>query len=109
MDDETRYTNSDVPFSRFHGILTPRERRVIFDCFRKYHHVIFETYEMLDSDDIALSLAGRLRTPVWKLKRKTEGFDFVFVDEAQLFNENERRLLPFLSKDVTRTFQSRCS
>jgi superfamily I DNA/RNA helicase len=101
MEDEQRYTNSDIPLSRFHGILNPGERRVIFDCFKRYHHFIFETYEMLDADDIALSLAGRLRTPVWKLKRKTEGFDFVFVDEAQLFNENERRVLPFLTKDMT--------
>jgi superfamily I DNA/RNA helicase len=35
------------------------------------------------------------------LKRKTDGFDFVFIDEAQLFNENERRIFPFLSKGTT--------
>lgn len=52
---------------------------------------------MLDSDDIALTLAGRLRTPLWQLKRKIEGFDFIFIDEAQLFNENERRIFPYLA------------
>lgn len=56
---------------------------------------------MLDSDDLALSLAGRLRTPVWQLKRKSEGFDLILVDEAQLFNENERRVFPHLSRGVT--------
>lgn len=100
-DDEKRYTNADVPLSRLHRILNPRERGVVFSAFRHYHQVVFEQYEMLDSDDVALSLAGRLRTPVWTLKRRTEGFDYVFVDEAQLFNENERRVFPYLTKGLT--------
>nr|WP_294502116.1 UvrD-helicase domain-containing protein [uncultured Rhodopila sp.] len=100
-DDPMRYIGADTPLSRLHKILGPKERRVVFDTFRKYHEVVFEGFEMLDTDDVALSLAGRLRTPVWQLKRKTEGFDFVFVDEAQLFNENERRVFSFLTKGTT--------
>jgi len=96
-DERDRYINAEVPFSRFHKILSQSERSVVFDCFEKYHHVVFEQFGMLDSDDIALSLAGRLRTPVWDLKRKSEGFHLVLVDEAQLFNENERRVFPLLS------------
>lgn len=46
-------------------------------------------------------MAGRLRTPVWQLRRRVEGYDYVFVDEAQLFNENERRILPLLTKGNT--------
>jgi superfamily I DNA/RNA helicase len=101
VDDERRYTDSDTPFSRLHRILNISERGVVFDCFRRYHYVIFEEYELLDSDDVALTLAGRLRTPLWSLKRKTEGYDLVFVDEAQLFNENERRVFPYLTKGIT--------
>src|SRR5262249_50215460 len=51
--------------------------------------------------DVALSLAGRLRTPVWQLKRRELAYDHVFVDEAQLFNENERRIFALLSKGNT--------
>jgi UvrD/REP helicase N-terminal domain len=102
VDDEKRYTDAEAPLSRLHRILNPKERSVVFDCFRGYNRVIFEEYEMLDSDDMALTLSGRLRTPLWSLKRRTEGFDFVFVDEAQLFNENERRLFPYLTKGTTR-------
>lgn len=98
VNDEKRYVNSELPFSRLHRILTPPERSVIYDAFRRYNHAIFEEYQLLDSDDLALSLAGRLQTPIWQLKRKTEGFDFVFVDEAQLFNENERRVFAYLTK-----------
>jgi superfamily I DNA/RNA helicase len=96
-EERDRYINADTPFSRFHRILSQVERSVVFDCFEAYHAVVFEQYGMLDSDDIALSLAGRLKTPVWELKRKSEGFDLVLVDEAQLFNENERRVFPLLS------------
>ncbi|MER8515667.1 AAA family ATPase [Mesorhizobium sp. M1060] len=101
-DEKERYVGAEVPFSRFHRLLTPAERAVVFDCFRAYHRVVFEEFGMLDSDDIALSLAGRLRTPVWELKRRSEGFDIVLVDEAQLFNENERRIFSLLPTGATR-------
>jgi superfamily I DNA/RNA helicase len=101
IDNEKQYVNSETALSRLHGLLNTREREIIYTCFKKYHAIIFDEYELLDSDDIALSLAGRLRTPLWQLKRKTDGFDFIFVDEAQLFNENERRVFPLLSNSRT--------
>lgn len=102
VDERDRYINAEVPFSRFHRLLNQGERAAVFDCFESYHSVVFEQYGMLDSDDIALSLAGRLKTPVWELKRRNEGYDLVLVDEAQLFNENERRVFPLLSRNVTK-------
>ncbi|ONH81354.1 hypothetical protein APZ41_020320 [Roseomonas mucosa] len=101
-EEKDRYINTEVPFSRFHRILGAPERAIVYDCYQHYHETVFEQYGMLDSDDIALSLAGRLRTPVWDLRRRTEGFDLVLVDEAHLFNENERRIFPLLSKNQTK-------
>jgi superfamily I DNA/RNA helicase len=101
FDDEKRYVNSDVALSRLHGVMSSADRSVVYDCFKRYHTAIFEEYEMLDSDDVAISVLGRLRTPLWELKRKRDGFDFVFVDEAQLFNENERRVFAYLSNGKT--------
>lgn len=101
VSERDRYVNAEVPLSRFHRLLNQEERAAVFDCFSKYHHAVFEEFGLLDSDDIALSLAGRLRTPVWQLRRKEQGFDIVLVDEAQLFNENERRIFPLLSKGTT--------
>jgi len=100
-NDKKRYVESERRLSRFHGVLSFEERAFLFEVFRTYHHEVFETYAVLDPDDIALSLAGRLRTPVWELRRREEGFDYVFVDEAQLFNGNERRVLPLLTKGNT--------
>ncbi|EGY00715.1 hypothetical protein AZA_04376 [Nitrospirillum viridazoti Y2] len=101
-DERERYINAEVPFSRFHRILSQIERTVVFMCYEIYHGVIFEQFGMLDADDIALSLAGRLRTPVWDLKRRNEGFSLILVDEAQLFNENERRVFSLLSNNVSK-------
>jgi superfamily I DNA/RNA helicase len=96
--DKKRYVESEKSLSLLHGNLSQAEREFIFDAFLAYHRVVFGQYSVLDPDDIAISLAARLRTPVWQLRRQHEGFDYVFVDEAQLFNENERRLFPLLTK-----------
>ena len=101
VGDERRYVESQRPLSRLHGLLNPGERRLVFAAFRNYHKVIFEGYRVLDGDDVAISLFGKLKTPAWELHRQDLGFDHVFVDEAQLYNENERRVLPLLSKSTT--------
>lgn len=96
--DRRRYVESERSLSLLHANLKPTERAFVFDVFLAYHAVVFDHYQTLDPDDIAISLAARLRTPVWQLRRQTEGFDYVFVDEAQLFNENERRLFALLTR-----------
>lgn len=96
--DKKRYVESEKSLSLLHGALSQQEREFIFDTFLHYHEVVFGQYAVLDPDDIAISLAARLRTPVWQLRRPKQGFDYVFVDEAQLFNENERRIFSLLTK-----------
>lgn len=98
--DKRRYVESERSLSRLHGILTKEEREFVFSIFEWYHREVFENYGALDPDDLALSLYGSIKTPVWRLRRKSEGFDYIFVDEAQLFNENERRLFSLLSNDT---------
>ncbi|WP_054926117.1 UvrD-helicase domain-containing protein [Pseudomonas sp. NBRC 111142] len=98
--DRRRYVESERNLSRFHGILSRDERDFVFTLFEWYHREVFEQYGALDPDDIALSLFGSIKTPVWRLRRRKEGFDYIFVDEAQLFNENEKRLFSLLSNDA---------
>lgn len=96
--DRRRYVGQERAFSRFHRLLTQNERSMVFDVFTEYHREVFEEGGNLDSDDLALSLLSHLRTPLWQLKRKNEGYDYLFVDETQLYNENERRLFSYLTK-----------
>lgn len=98
--DKRRYVESERSLSRLHGVLNKEEREFAFSIFEYYHREVFENYGALDPDDLALSLYGSIKTPVWRLRRKNEGFDYIFVDEAQLFNENERRLFSLLSNDT---------
>jgi superfamily I DNA/RNA helicase/adenylylsulfate kinase-like enzyme len=100
-NDPTRYVASERQLSRLHGVLHVADRRLVFDIFQRYQHEIQEQHQVLDSDDIALSLLSRLKAPLWELKRRTAGFDYVFVDETQLFNENERRIFPLLTRANT--------
>lgn len=95
---EQNYTESEYALSRLHKILKIPERKFVFEIYRKYNTHLFESEGFLDSDDVAISFLQNKKTPVWNLRRKTDGFDFVFVDETQLFNENERKLFSLLTK-----------
>lgn len=93
------YVLSETALSRLHSVLNTDERAFVFDVFNIYQDYLINNLGALDSDDLAITVLGRISTPLWKLKRKIYGYDFVFVDEAQLFNENERRLFPLLTKN----------
>jgi UvrD/REP helicase N-terminal domain len=101
VNDRKTYVASERRLSRLHGILSNDERNVVFDVFEAYRSEVFEAYEMFDTDDLAVSLMGRLATPLWTMQRRKLGYDYVFVDETQLFNENERRLFPLLTRGNT--------
>ncbi len=101
-EDRKRYVESERPLSRMHGILQANEREFVYTVFEKYNEEVFERQEVLDSDDLAISYLGRLRTPISQLRRKSEGFDFVMVDETQLFNENERKIFALLTKGTSK-------
>lgn len=95
--DRRRYVHSSRPLSRLHAALDETDRELLFSIYEDYHREVFEVNEVLDSDDMAISLLGRIRTPIWDLRRRSQGYDYIFVDETQLFNENERRIIPLLS------------
>lgn len=94
------YVTSANPLGPLHALLKPEERALVYDAFQAYQ-LSLEVYDILDADDVALTMLGELRTPKWRLDRRKLGFDYVFVDEAQLFNENERRIFALLTKTAT--------
>lgn len=95
------YIEAEQPLSRLHAVLPRLDREIVYDTFEEYQREALDAFEVLDSDDIAITLLARLRTPLWQMKRRSLGYDYVFVDETQLFNENERRILPLLLKGST--------
>lgn len=101
QNDGHGYIDSERPLSKLHSVLAREDRQFLFAVFEEYHRRVFMEDNLLDADDVALSLLGRLRTPLWQMQRKTLGADFLFVDEAQLFNDNERRIFPLLTRGAT--------
>lgn len=98
FEDRRRYVELEGGLSRLHRLLSPAERAIVFDVYRDYHCQVFEEGGFLDSDDLALDLLSHLRTQLWQLRRRADGYDYLFVDETQLYNENERRVFPYLTK-----------
>ncbi len=101
VDDRKTYVGSERRLSRLHGILNGDERNFMFDVYEEYRRQVFETLEIFDTDDLAVSLQSRLTTPLWAMQRRKLGYDYVFIDETQLFNENERRLFRLLTRGNT--------
>lgn len=97
--DLATYVKSPVPSfigRRENGF----DRRLLFHVFSAYEEH-FSRRSLLDTDDIVLSMSARLKASLWDRQRRAAGYDFVMVDEAHLFNENERRVLPYLTRGVT--------
>jgi len=74
------------------------DRSYIFDIFKKYSDILNELSQF-DVDDIAISALSKLDSPIWRRRRKTEGFDAIFIDEVHLFNMNELSLVHYLTKE----------
>lgn len=76
------------------------DKHFIFYIYEKYEEK-FKDENLLDTDDVVLSMSARLSTSLWDRQREELGYDYVFVDETHLFNDNERRVLPLLTKAET--------
>ncbi|HZR15072.1 MAG TPA: UvrD-helicase domain-containing protein [Acidimicrobiia bacterium] len=54
---------------------------------------------LLTSDQLINDFLNYLETFTWNIRREHEGYDLVFVDELHLFNEQERLVLHYLTRD----------
>lgn len=75
---------------------TKRDKEFIFGLFTNYQDRLREL-GCYDIDDITLETLARLNGPLWRRRRQTEGYDYIFVDEMHLFNVNEQSVFHYLS------------
>ncbi|HEI9728005.1 TPA: UvrD-helicase domain-containing protein [Serratia marcescens] len=74
------------------------DRKFVFEIFSEYSEVL-DNISQFDVDDIAISALSKLDSPIWRRRRKNDGYDAIFIDEVHLFNMNELSLVHFLTKD----------
>lgn len=82
------------------GLRTENEddKNFIWQIYQEYQKH-FEMIQQYDTDDIVLSAISSLDNPIWRRRRKNEGYDYVFIDETHLFNQNELMIFHHLTRD----------
>lgn len=83
------------------GLKTENEddKKFIWLIYAEYQRH-FEMIQQYDTDDIVLSATGSLDNPIWRRRRKQEGYDFIFIDETHLFNQNKSMVFHYLTRNT---------
>jgi superfamily I DNA/RNA helicase len=78
-------------------LTTEEDYKTIWMIFNFYQSKLIDT-NIFDSDDITISALAEMNSPIWRRRRKNEGFDILYIDETHLFNFNELSLFHNLLK-----------
>ena len=76
---------------------TLKDRGFVIDVYRRF---ISELVDIgaITTDQFVLDAIRVLETFTWRMRKETEGYDFIFVDELQLFDPQERTALELLGR-----------
>lgn len=74
------------------------DRNIVFMLYTNFMKYL-ESQNMMTSDQVINDYVKSLSGYKWNIERKKKGFNYVFVDEMQLFNDQERMALQFLSNN----------
>lgn len=80
------------------SLVSNSEKEVIFSIYVKLIEKLEEEGK-ITSDQIINDYINMLTTFSWFRARKKEGYDYIFVDEMQLFNAQEKAVLQYLTRD----------
>lgn len=79
---------------------TREDKRVVFELYSRYMASL-DARSLVTSDQVLADFLNHLETNAWRLARRSQGYDLVFVDEFQLFSPLERQVLHYLTRDTT--------
>lgn len=78
---------------------TAADKRATYALYSIYYQSL-EQRGLLTSDQLLSDFLNYLDGFTWNHRRRTEGYDYIFVDEFHLFNTLERQILRSLSREV---------
>ncbi|WP_146047103.1 UvrD-helicase domain-containing protein [Aeromonas bestiarum] len=75
------------------------ERRTVLSIYTKFREKLRE-YSAISIDQMISDYLGELDSHRWDIKRTSQGFDYIFVDELHLFNKQERMVFQNLTRVI---------
>lgn len=76
------------------------DKRVIFKLYERYMAVL-EDLSLITTDQVLSDFLSYLTTHTWNRVRRSNGYDFLFVDEFHLFSPLERQVIHYLTRDTS--------
>lgn len=69
-------------------------------CLRVFERLVEQLVDLgaITTDQLVLDCIKVFETFTWNVKRETEGYDFILIDELQLFDSQERLAVSLLSR-----------
>jgi hypothetical protein len=93
----SRYRGDDLPPFELRG-----DRCLVLLVYKKFLYRLSER-QYITTDQLVSDATKILETFSWGLKRESEGYDIIVVDELQLFDAQERFSLSLLSSSLDTT------
>jgi hypothetical protein len=79
-------------------LLNDADKEFVISIYQEYIKYLME-HNNITSDQIINDYLIYLSTYNWHYDRTARGYDYIFIDEMQLFNEQERMVLHYLTKN----------
>lgn len=73
------------------------DRQFVLDVYKDLLKELIDR-EAITTDQFILDAIRVLETFSWRMRKETEGYDYIFVDELQLFDPQERASLELLAR-----------
>lgn len=76
------------------------DRRFALETYKRFLRLLADR-GAITTDQLVLDSIRVLETFSWRMRRESDGFDYIFVDELQLFDAQERSAIELLGRSST--------
>ena len=77
--------------------ISVEDRNFVVDVYRSFMQELIDR-SCITTDQFVLDSIRILETFTWRMRKETEGYDYIFVDELQMFDPQERSALELLGR-----------